>query len=163
MADEGAETAIATSRTSIVRAYDVASVFPAILDRLATGEPLQQIARDEGMPSAQTVLLWSMLPEWVERYARAREAGYSLIGEQLLEIADDSRNDWMDRETASGRIERVVDREAMERTRLRLDTRKWMLAKMLPKIYGDRLILDANVTVGIAFARLSSPTPGDDE
>ncbi len=125
-------------------------LFAAILARLRTGEGLRQVCRDEGMPDPSSVLEWlGRDPSLAQHYAQARESGYSLVGEDLIDIADDSRNDWMDRETSSGRVERVVDRECIERTRLRLDTRKWMLAKMLPKIYGDRVSMDVTVAAFI--------------
>lgn len=140
-------------------AYNIATIFPRILERLATGESLRQICRDDGMPAWNTVAEWGTLPEWSDRYARARELGWSAVGEDLLDISDDSRNDWMDRETEKGRVERVLDREHIERTRIRLDTRKWLLAKMLPKVYGDRLAIDASVAVLTAFVDLAPRSP----
>jgi hypothetical protein len=53
---------------------------------------------------------------------------------QILEIADDARNDWVERNG-----ERVTDNETVQRSRLRVESRKWAAAKLLPKVYGDRL------------------------
>jgi hypothetical protein len=63
-------------------------------------------------------------PEFGKQYARAREAGYQLLADEIVEIAD-----------AEG------DQTAVQRDRLRVDTRKWMLSKMLPKVYGEKLEL----------------------
>ncbi|HEY1863793.1 MAG TPA: hypothetical protein VGG77_08915 [Roseiarcus sp.] len=51
-----------------------------------------------------------------------------------MEIADDSRDDYM--ETKHGP---VVNSEAINRSRLRVDARKWAMSKMLPKKYGDKI------------------------
>ena len=60
------------------------------------------------------------------------------MGDELLEIADNAINDWMDR-TYGDETVRVVDHEAINRSRLRIDTRKFLLSKLLPKKYGDKL------------------------
>ena len=58
--------------------------------------------------------------------------------EEMLEIADDGSNDWMERTGKDGETgDKVVDHEHVSRSKLRVDTRKWMLARMAPKKYGD--------------------------
>lgn len=102
---------------------------------LADGMTLRQVCRQDGMPSEAAVRQWQDAHEdFASQYARAREKGYLRMAEELLEIADDGSNDWMEREGV-----RVVDHEHVARSRLRLDTRKWLLSKALPKIYGDKL------------------------
>lgn len=89
------------------------------------------------MPSPQTVISWVLQdlgPGFAEQYARAREVGYQLMADELTEIADDGSNDWM---VVEGR--EVPDHEYITRSRLRVDTRKWLLSKALPKIYGDKI------------------------
>jgi hypothetical protein len=71
-----------------------------------------------------------------DQYARAREAQADAIFDEILEIADDARNDWVDRNTDGGTI-RVFDHEHVQRSRLRLDARKFVLARMAPRKYGD--------------------------
>lgn len=108
-----------------------------ICERLALGETLRAICRDDGMPSHTTVLDWTKSNEaFSDQYARSREAGYGLMADELLEIADDGRNDTylIDEETGA----RGVDHDVIARSRLRVDTRKWLLSKALPKVYGDR-------------------------
>jgi len=91
-----------------------------ICERLAAGETLRAICRDDDMPSPQAVLRWIPKNEgFSEQYARAREAGYALMADQLTEIADNDGDP--------------------ARDRLRVDTRKWLLSKALPKIYGDKV------------------------
>jgi hypothetical protein len=55
------------------------------------------------------------------------------IADELLEIADDGSNDWMEREKGGYEL----NAEHIQRSRARIDTRKWLLSKMLPKVYGD--------------------------
>jgi hypothetical protein len=63
------------------------------------------------------------------------------MADELMEIADDGRNDWMERhgEEDPGW---QVNSEHIQRSRLRVDARKWTLSKVLPKIYGDKQEID---------------------
>ena len=76
-----------------------------------------------------------------ERYARACEARAETIFEDILDISDDSSNDTF---TDENGVERT-NNEVIARSRLRVDARKWMLSKLQPKKYGDKLEVDANV------------------
>jgi hypothetical protein len=107
--------------------------------RLEGGESLRAICRDEGRPHESTVRLWALDDRegFAARYARARELQYYAIADELLEIADDGRNDWMQRR-GDERGGWELNGEHIQRSRVRLDTRKWLLSKMLPKVYGDR-------------------------
>jgi hypothetical protein len=99
-----------------------------ILGELASGRTLRDVCRDDGMPVPSTVLAW--MAEDRVRYDRARELGYQEMAEEILEIADDSRNDW--KRNKSGEL--VFDRTNVARARLRINARRWLLAKALPKI-----------------------------
>lgn len=121
-----------------------------ICEGLADGKSLREVCRAEGMPPESTVRLWALddVNGFAAQYARAREIGYHLMADQVLEVADDGRNDWMERngEDDAGW---VANGEHVQRSRLRVDTRKWMLSKALPKIYGDKI--DVNHGGGIAL------------
>jgi hypothetical protein len=112
----------------------------AICARLAAGESLNAICKDEGMPSKAAVLLWvsENRSGFSDQYARAREVGYEKMADELLEIADDGTNDFIERSKENGDTYTVVDQEHIARSRLRVETRKWLLSKMLPKVYGDK-------------------------
>ena len=114
----------------------------SICDRLADGESLNAICKSEGMPSERTVRTWARTPDhpFSPKYARAREIGYLKLADELLEIADDGSNDWMKRTGKDGEdLGWAVNGEHVARSRLRVDTRKWLLSKCLPKIFGDRI------------------------
>jgi hypothetical protein len=65
-----------------------------------------------------------------------------VLAEELLDIADDGTNDWQARELAAGRVSAVPDHEHINRSRLRVDTRKWLMGKLAAKKYGDKLDLN---------------------
>lgn len=109
-----------------------------ICERLAAGETLREVCRSDEMPSPQTVLSWkNAYPTFSEQYAKARKLGYEHMADELLEIADDASNDWMERndEKSEGW---QFNGDHYQRSRLRVDTRKWLLSKALPKVYGDK-------------------------
>ena len=107
-----------------------------ILERLADGDSLASICRDEGMPDERSVRRWARNHgEFGDQYAIARRLGYEKRADELLEIADDASADWI--ETENGH--RILDNVHVHRARLMIDTRKWLLSKMLPKVYGDHV------------------------
>ena len=77
--------------------------------------------------------------EFSEQYARAREQQQEFYAEEILDIADDGQNDYMERLNKNGEIEMVVNHENIQRSRLRVDTRKWIMSKLAPKKYGDKV------------------------
>jgi len=115
-----------------------------ICERIANGESLKAICEDEGMPSKSSVFKWlSERDEFSERYARAREAQADALFDEILSIADDGQNDWMERrgEDDAGW---VANGENIRRSQLRIDARKWMAGKLRPKKYGEKLDVDLN-------------------
>lgn len=70
--------------------------------------------------------------------ARAREAQAHHWADEIITISDDSRNDFVTRQTPAGE-EVVVNHEHIQRAKLRVDSRKWLLARLLPKLYGDHI------------------------
>lgn len=116
-----------------------AEIAAKICERLAAGESLRSVCRGEEMPAPSTVIDWTNRhAEFSEQYAKARERGYQHMADELLEIADDGSNDWMERHDDENKGWQF-NGEHFQRSRLRVDTRKWLLSKCLPKIYGDKL------------------------
>ena len=104
-----------------------------IFTRLASGESLRAICKDEHMPTDALVHEWARAdseerPRFVERYVRAREVGYEHLADGLLELANSDC-------TVDGEPNTALVQQA----RLRVDTLKWLLSKRLPRQYGDRL------------------------
>lgn len=115
-----------------------------ICRRLATGESLRSICRDEAFPSEAAVRGWVVDDHegFAAQYAGARDIGLDVMADEILEISDDGSNDWMERQTKEGEpLGWQLNGEHVQRSRLRVDTRKWILSKLAPKKYGDRLDL----------------------
>jgi len=123
-----------------------------ICERISNGESLRTICEDEGMPSKSTVFKWLGLEaEFADQYARAREAQADAIFDDILSIADDGQNDWMEKKDAEGEnIGWRENGEAIRRSQLRIDARKWMAGKLKPKKYGEKL--DLNVSGSLETA-----------
>jgi|SRR5690349_15010094 len=123
--------------------YDVAEWMPKILEQLRQGATLRQVCRQDGYPSPAWVLkVKEADPSLREQYARAREDGYHAMAEEVIEAADDGTNDWIERERENGSTWVALNSEAVARSRLRFDARRWLLSKALPKIYGERSALE---------------------
>ena len=109
-----------------------------ICRRLAEGESLRSICRDEAMPDKATVLRWladEAKADFRDQYVLAREMQADALFDEALEIADDALGDWaVDKDG-----KKVFDHEHVQRSRLRVDTRKWAAGKLAPKRYGDKI------------------------
>ena len=110
-----------------------------ICSRISDGISLRTICKADDMPCTATIFIWfGKHPDFVEQYTRACEARAEAIFEESLEIADDGTNDWM----ASNKPDNagyIANGEHIQRSRLRVETRKWFVAKLNPKKYGDRV------------------------
>jgi len=108
---------------------------------LEDGASLRKAAESVG-ESARTILNWTRSnPEFLTQYTRAREIGYLQLADAILNISDESDVE-VKYDGEETRLE--LSATAVARNRLRVDTRKWMLSKMLPKIYGDKLELSGD-------------------
>ena len=129
----------------------------AICERLADGESLRSICSEEGFPSQPTVFRWLAANEsFRKQYAHARDVQADVLFDEILEIADDGRNDWMaahGEDEGSGWKE---NGEAIRRSQMRIDARKWMAGKLRPKKYGDKLEVEQNIGVSDPLAALLS-------
>jgi hypothetical protein len=111
-----------------------------VLDELVSGRTLQDICADPDMPSVASVGRWVRDDRegFAARYRDAREVGYQIIGDQALRIVDDRRNDWIIWRREDGTMARMLDPQRVNRALARVQTRRWLLSKMLPKQFGDR-------------------------
>jgi hypothetical protein len=125
-----------------------------ICERIANGESLKAICDDDKMPSQTSVFKWLGLHQsFAEKYARAREAQADALFDEILSIADDGRNDWMERKDKEDEnLGWRENGEAMRRSQLRIDARKWMASKLKPKKYGDKLDVDVAGHVSLTFS-----------
>lgn len=102
----------------------------AICDRLAEGESLRRICASDGFPVQSTVFKWlRVFADFEQQYVRAREAQADTMADEILDIADDL--------TGEGG-------EDVQRSKLRVDARKWLASKMQPKKYGDKTLIGSD-------------------
>lgn len=109
-----------------------------ICNLVSCGMSIRKICKEnESLPDPVTVYKWLSENEaFSKQYARAREDGAALMAEELLEIVDDESNDLIEITTEKGTYTQV-NHAKVQRDRLRADTRKWLLAKLQPKKYGE--------------------------
>jgi len=99
----------------------------------------------QGNARRSTVHLWlANIEGFSDQYARACEIRADVYADQILEIADDASRDWVTKKNPDGSTYQVFDGEHVQRARLRIDSRKWLMSKMAPKKYGDPIELGGN-------------------
>lgn len=109
-----------------------AEIRETILSRIADGESLRAICRDDGMPGRETVREWLASDEdFRAKCARAREEQADVLFEDMADIEE---------RTLSGEIKADV-------ARVVLSSRQWRAAKLKPKVYGDKIDLNHGGTV----------------
>jgi hypothetical protein len=108
--------------------------------QLASGDSLRTICSRDEFPTKTTVLRWLFDDQYNgfrDQYTKARAMQAEILAEEMIDIADDGTNDWMER---NGKDNEGWQQngEAIARSRLRVDTRKWVASKLLPKMYGEQ-------------------------
>lgn len=132
--------------------------FDLILERIENGEALRRILPSLNLANA-TFYKWVDLDEEKQkRYARACELRADAIFEDILEIADDSSGDI--KYNSDG--DEILNSEFVQRSRLRVDARKWVVSKMNPKKYADRLELDNKLSGSVNIISLGSGKKPDE-
>jgi len=132
-----------------------------IIEGLCDGIPLRELCRQDGMPNWRTVYDWiAEDAELAARIAHARELGFDAIAEDILDIADDGTNDWVERKRQDGSTAIVVDAEHVQRSKLRIETRLKLLAKWSPKKYGEKQAVDIGNKDGEALKVEGTIAPG---
>lgn len=134
-------------RPSIYSA-ELANEFCARISGVRTGKPRSVVAvcrEDEDMPSGDTIFRWlANNKEFSELYTKAKEIQAELHADECREISDDNSRDFQVDEAydADGNvIARKIksDNTAVNRDNLRVNTRKWLMARFATKKYGDKL------------------------
>lgn len=110
-----------------------------ICERIAQGEPLRQICRDDHMPGWVAVYDWlQKYPEFSEHFAKARDLGFDAIAEEAYEISNTPVMGEEFEDDGSGNRVKVKRSEMLGHRKLQIETRLKLLAKWSPKKYGDK-------------------------
>jgi len=130
--------------------WDKLEVMEAICnDLIKTSYGLNYICRhNDEYPSQASVFGWFNREDQsggdkplLDMYARAKRLQADYVVDEMHEIADDGTNDYMEKIGKDGETYEVVNQEAINRSRLRIDTRKWTSSKLNNRKYGDKLEL----------------------
>lgn len=104
--------------------------------RIAEAESMRSVCRDKTMPDKRTLLRWLRDdPDFRTQYMTAKDAMADYWAEDIVDIADENKKD-------------------VNRARLRVDTRKWLMARMAPKKYGDRTTAELTGSISLSLADL---------
>jgi hypothetical protein len=164
------------------RKYDRVEVSAHVCAELQKGRSLENIcSTDEGMPSVATFLAWvETEPERIGKdYAHARKIGYLKLADEIVELSDKTHEwvtvhqltpdgDPMYDEQGKPVLKKMLmplNSDVIAHTRVQIDTRKWVLSKMLPKVYGDKITQEHTGADGgpIALAAVDLKNLSDEE
>lgn len=100
------------------------------------GMNLRDICARDDMPAMTTLFRWLRQNEdFQTQYAQAKEDQAEIMVSDMLTIADDGSQDYYDDDG-----KKKLNNECVQRSKLRVETRKWAISKFKPKVYGDRII-----------------------
>lgn len=123
-----------------------------VCERVSNGESMRAISRDDSMPCTSTMFKWIREDiEFLQQYEIAKDQGCLAMSEDIISISDDGTNDYMEMLSQNGEdIEGYKQNgEAIQRSRLRVDARKWILSKQMPKKYGDSSTVNLKGNIGL--------------
>lgn len=108
-----------------------------ICARIEAGESVRAIGRDPDMPDAATIFRWASIDHegFYEQYVRAKEIGAENNADEMEELA--------------------MTMDDVQRAKLVIDTRKWVMSKKLPKKYGDRIEVDNKLSGRVEIDNLT--------
>lgn len=123
------------------KSWDRRAVMTHICERLASSSNgiakiLAAGYRGHTLPEYATITAWLLADAEISAmYTRAKEDQADWMADEMLEIADDSVNDTYIDDDGNVRL----NQEVVARSKLRLETRKWLAAKLKPRKYGDKV------------------------
>lgn len=112
----------------------------AILEMTSQGVPMKEVAAADGMPHLRTIRSWLVKDEQFRHlYLEAKQIAMIWLSEEITEIADDSSQD-VHVTTYGDGVERISpNTEFIGRSKIRIDARKWNMARLAPKIFGEKI------------------------
>jgi hypothetical protein len=99
-------------------------------------------------PARTTVFEWRLMyKEFADLYAQAKRDQIESMIDEIQEISDNMRGDTIITYDEAGEPVERCNTEWLGRSRLRIDTRKWIAAKLAPKLYGEKIQNETTVTI----------------
>jgi hypothetical protein len=111
-----------------------------ICERIAFGETLRHITLLPHLPEEATLYRWLLRePEFQARFLAAKALQVEKWAEELIDIADDARNDWIVRENGrAGTSATVANSENVQRAKLRVVVRQWLIARWQSRLAAEK-------------------------
>ncbi len=110
-----------------------------ICSQLANGDSMRTVCKPGSMPDKATLFRWIRTKEdFRDQYTRAKQESADALTDEMIDIADDASNDWMkhhDKDNEGWK----ANGDHIQRSRLRIETRKWLSSKLKPKKYGEKV------------------------
>lgn len=130
-----------------------------ICEKLAEGQSLRAICRENGMPGKGTVFKWLQdNPAFEEMYIRARDAQADALADDILDIADTPQMG-VKTETKGDEV-KTIEGDMIDHRRLQVEARKWIASKLKPKKYGATVV-NQNQTLDKDSNPINPPTLAD--
>jgi hypothetical protein len=127
-----------------------------LLELIADGMSLVKASKEIDVGIA-TVFRWlDADPIFRDKYAKAKEAQAEKFADEIVAIADETEVSSV--VTPDGEVNLRLDATAVARNRLRVDARKWVASKLLPKKYGDKMQTELSGNVGIGLYEVDQAT-----
>lgn len=127
----------------------------AILEDIGTGTPNYKACRMHDVPKVAFYRAIGIDDDLQNRYALAKERQLDILAEEILELSDEHRPG--ERTKTGPKGKETTTGDMVERSKLQIEARKWLLAKLKPKKYGDRVTLagdaDSPLSVDIVDAK----------
>lgn len=96
---------------------------------VTSNKGIREICKNKDFPSERSIYTWlSKHQDFAQMYARAKKFQMEILGEEIIQIADDNSKD-----------DTLMGATHVNRARLQIDARKWIMSKLNPKKYGDKL------------------------
>lgn len=138
-----------------------------LLDRICEGETTKSICSDLHMPSTQTMSLWVRGKNLANtsfpgEYARARLVAANTLADEILDIADSTDDESMER--ALKAVEQLgsnatpsetrraffyAKKRSIESTQIQIDARKFLVARMHPSAWGEKVTHEITAAVEV--------------
>ena len=137
------------------KSWDKQKVMDILCMRIASSSSSIVTLLAEGY-EGNSLPTYTAVKEWLAadgelsaQYARAKEDQSEYMAEEMLDIADNGENDYMEKYGADGQSAYVLNGEHVQRSKLRIEARKWLMGKLKPKKYGDKIDLNHSGNIGI--------------
>jgi hypothetical protein len=127
------------------KSQDRAALAKKVMEGMHGGLSCFKACQAAGVPHSTFIGWVNVDQELADRYTRAREELIERMAQEVLELSDvdvglqpDGKRDWA----------------AVQKHRLQVDTRKWLLSKLAPKKFGDKLELSGDPDRPLAIQKI---------